>query len=53
MVVDTTPFVRRVVTDIMDMKLEEALLLGSAYYRVLEGTIEELGDYGEEVYTHV
>ena len=35
------------------MKLEEALLLGSAYYRVLEGTIEELGDYGEEVYTHV
>ena len=32
----------------MDMKLEEALLLGSAYYRVLEGTIEELGDYGEE-----
>lgn len=37
----------------MDMKLEEALLLGSAYYRMLEGTIEELGDYGEEVYTHV
>jgi len=37
----------------MDMKLEEALLLGTADDGVLERALEELGHDGEDIYSHV
>ena len=52
-VIDTAPLIRSVVTDIVDMKLEEALLLGTADDGVLERTLEELGHDGEDIYSHV
>ena len=35
------------------MKLEEALLLGTADDGVLERALEELGHDGEDIYSHV
>ena len=52
-VIDTPPLIRSVVTDIVDMKLEEALLLGTADDGVLERALEELGHDGEDIYSHV
>ena len=52
-VIDTAPLIRSVVTDIVDMKLEEALLLGTADDGVLERALEELGHDGEDIYSHV
>ena len=52
-VIDSPPLIRSVVADVVDVKLEEALLLSTADDRMLERALEELGHDSENIYAHV
>ena len=52
-VIDSPPLIRSVVADVVDVKLEEALLLSTANDRMLERALEELRHDSENIYAHV
>ena len=52
-VVHTPPLVGTVVTEIVQMNLCQTFLLGTCQYRFMHESFQHLGQYGNNVYSHV
>ena len=51
-IVDATPFVERIVAQVVEVYLGQTFLLGPGQYRFVDEALEHLGQHGDDVYAH-